>query len=412
MRLSVAAALAVIAVIVAGSLVYIYSGSIAGKPQAGYLLSITDPPQVPAGTSSLVLYYYSIAAHTTNSGWISANITGSVDLMRVLNSSQVLGSINLPNGSIVNQVRFNVSSASITINGTTYNVTVPSKSVTAHLVANSKVNSGSGALIDLSPVVVTIYTNSTSVPKDFVLVPSVIAISIGSRHVSLRAGEMEALNSSEREALDMLGSNISITGAALSASNGNVTDLLVTVRDNSNSSVDLHFIGVFGRENVVVNLSMFAAEANTILSRMAANASANSIGDFEDMMSRLNVTSAMLANLSTNSTLYNSLSARLAADLAQRTTEEGDFQENENMLPFLITANGTLAVPFASGEMNDNEDSPGFTLQPGQSHTFSFIGRITPASRYFTITPVAGANYRITVVGEEDARISTNVTAA
>ncbi len=227
-------------------------------------LSLTDPPQVPSGTTSLVINYSSLAVHTVAGAWITSNTSGSVDLLTLTNASQVLGNVNVSKGTIIDMARFYVSAVQITINGTAYNVTVPSGQVTAHLSTPSTVNGVTQVLVQLSPVVVTIFTNTT---PEFVLVPSVRAIAIGNASAARpREGERTSLSARERDDLEAAAPNITITSASLSEVNGS-TMLSITVKDNSNASVDLRHIGVRGAESVSVNAAAANQMADAIINR-------------------------------------------------------------------------------------------------------------------------------------------------
>ena len=89
------------------------------------LVTLTDPPIVPTGTQALYMNYSSVSVSylSHNSSGISmSNITGKIDLISLGNSSTVLANFNIPNGSSIQSVRFNVSSAYIVINNISYPV--------------------------------------------------------------------------------------------------------------------------------------------------------------------------------------------------------------------------------------------------------------------------------------------------
>lgn len=234
----------------------------AGTSYASVLL--TDPPQVPAGTSALVAGYSSIAVHSPSSGWISSNESGSVDLLTLTNTTQVLANLNLSTNTTIDMVRFAVSNATITVNGTTYNVTVPSGQITASLTP-SKVNGTTTVLVQLSPTIVTILTNTTPV---FVLVPSVRAAAIGNSSLKTppSVGAKAKLQSREKAELEAVAPNMTITNASLVQANGTV-HMSVTVKDNSNASVTLQHIAVRGKENISVNMSMVDNVTNAIINK-------------------------------------------------------------------------------------------------------------------------------------------------
>ncbi|MDE1768797.1 MAG: DUF4382 domain-containing protein, partial [Candidatus Micrarchaeota archaeon] len=165
---------------------------------------LTDPPVVPIGTTALVIAYSSVSVHaggTSAGGWVGASGSGTINLLSLVNTSEMIGTANIPSNSTVDMISFNVTSATITINGTTSNVTIPTRSVTAHIVGSTKVNATSGVLLDFSPTIATIYTANSTV---FVMVPSVRAIVIGNRNISVSSsiGAKETLNQSEKKTLE------------------------------------------------------------------------------------------------------------------------------------------------------------------------------------------------------------------
>ena len=136
--------------------------------QATSLMAIrlTDPPTVPAGTSALVISYSKIGVHLSNagnsSGWVYSNASGRINLLSILNVSSTIGAVALPLNASIEEIRFNISSADMTVNGTVYNVTVPSMTVTAHFSGRTDINATSSSiLLSLSPTIVSIITNSS-----------------------------------------------------------------------------------------------------------------------------------------------------------------------------------------------------------------------------------------------------------
>ncbi len=231
--------------------------------QSGTLtFQLTDPPEVPNGTQALVISYASLSAHYTakngSSSWAYAQGSGSVNLLSIVNVSQIIGKASIPLNATVDMVRFNITSATITINNVTSNVTVPSQQLTVHVTNANRVNGTESALIDLTPVVAAIYTSNSTV---FVLVPSVRAIVVGSSKASASAsvGATVSINATEKHDLELSRPNISISGASLSQS-GNTTSLSVTVVNNANTSVSIKHIAIFG--NYTVKISYQGVNAN------------------------------------------------------------------------------------------------------------------------------------------------------
>jgi len=227
------------------------------SPVATSLLTfqLIDPPQVPNNTQALVITYSSLNAHVLlangTSEWVSSSNTGSVNLLSLVNISQVIGSVNIPKNSTVDMVKFNITSATITIDNKTYNVTVPSQQIIVHVSNTQRVNGTASALIDITPVVASIYTNNSVI---FVLVPSLRAVVVPGS-TSTTVGAKVAINYTERHELESIKPNITISSISLSESN-NITLFKVNVVNNANTSVRIKHVLLFGNESISINTSV------------------------------------------------------------------------------------------------------------------------------------------------------------
>jgi len=227
------------------------------SPAATGLLTfqLIDPPQVPNNTQALVITYSSLSAHVLlangTSEWVSSSNTGSVNLLSLVNISQVIGSVNIPKNSTVDMVKFNITSATITIDNKTYNVTVPSQQIIVHVSNTQRVNGTASALIDITPVVASIYTNNSVI---FVLVPSLRAVVVPGS-TSATVGAKVAINYTERHELESIKPNITISSISLSESN-NITLFKVSVVNNANTSVRIKHVLLFGNESISINTSV------------------------------------------------------------------------------------------------------------------------------------------------------------
>lgn len=219
-------------------------------------ISLTDPPHVPNGTTSLYINYSGLellVAGSAGTKWIDVNSSGSVDLMGLINASKVIGNANISANTTLKSVRFDITNATITVDGSTYPVALQDN----HLVANvssSSNSTNSTVLLDLSPTVAVAYTNSSPV---FVMVPSICAVRIPGIQ-GRGAPHTKPLNNTEKYMISRTTPNITITSVSLSTVD-NVTTLSVAVKDNSNESVYLNHISIFGNANISSNLSLYAA---------------------------------------------------------------------------------------------------------------------------------------------------------
>ncbi len=254
-------ALGIIGIVVIIGIVYLATmqGVRTSLPQAvqgssQVALQLTDPPHVPSGTQALYINYSSLEAHASGaagSGWVQSNSSGRINLLELLNLSQTIGTVAVPNGTSIDMVRFFVTSSQITINGTTYNVTLPSGQVTANIQGDTRINASSSVLLSLSPTVVTILTSNTTV---FVMVPSVKAVILpnGTNQTTVKVGSRLSLGKEANMELERASPNITITGASLSVS-GNATKMSVTVKNNANVSIIIKHIGLYGNVSAAVN---------------------------------------------------------------------------------------------------------------------------------------------------------------
>ncbi|MDE1870913.1 MAG: DUF4382 domain-containing protein [Candidatus Micrarchaeota archaeon] len=335
---------------------------------------MTDPPQVPAGAQALVVTYSSVMAHTSggqNSGWVNVAGSGSVNLLAVVNSSQVIGNANISANSTINLIRFEITSANITVNGTTYNVTLPNSNLTIAVTGKTKVNSSTGVLVDFAPVVHAVYNDNSTA---FVMAPAAKATVVTNVSAGIGVGARIGLSASSMADIEDAAPNITITNATITV-NGNMTTVSVTVKDNSNSSVVLNNIFIRGQQNATVTQS--------------ANINAS-------VMESIN------GELNGNSMMMNESSGMHADALGTL----GLNIEHFDSLGFVVMSNGTLEVPTGVESLR----SSGYTLAAGSSATLSFNGVVSYNSGEIQSTPETGSQQQITVIGNEGARASTAAT--
>ncbi|MEM0147254.1 MAG: ArsR family transcriptional regulator [Candidatus Micrarchaeaceae archaeon] len=159
-----------IAVAIAGISYEIYSNQKISLP-----IYLTDPPQVPTGTQALNVKYSSVSLlinkSPTNKYWLTINSSGAINLISIINATAIIGKAELAANVKISKVRFNISSANITINNVTYPVSLASNSLIASL-NNSKVNASSELVLDFSPIIVPAFSFGT---LQFVMLPSLSA---------------------------------------------------------------------------------------------------------------------------------------------------------------------------------------------------------------------------------------------
>ncbi len=439
--------IAIVLVLVAAAVILILPPSASGSTGGLVALQLTDPAQVPAGASALVVSYSSLQVHLSNagneSGWVSAAGSGSVDLLGVINLSQTIGTVSISANATIDMVRFNVTSATITVNGTTHNVTVPSGAITAHVQGATSLGGNASILVELSPVVASIITNTSTI---FVLAPSVRAVVVGggSNSATLHVGAKASLTENDSAELERSRPNVSITSASLSVSSANVTHFSITLKDNSNASVAIKHVGLKGNIGVQYNSSKLVASADAFVANMtsrisnssfctAANASqggeagAGISSEQQDRIESLLRNSSLGSqvpdfelNIGAGETVSINSSICTPAGLANFTSHLQQFVLNRSMevqaeqsdrqiMSFSVQSNGTLSVPLGTEDFENSSQS--YTLQPGQSVTLSFNGAVSFGRGMFSVSPVVGSQYEVGAQTENAGIVFTNVTA-
>ena len=154
----------------------IFAGSLSGTftaPRGGFdpatpgFLSImlTDPPSVPQGVTGVFVTYSNLGLHAVGlgeAGWVWTGDTGTVETLGLVNVSQTISAGNVPSGSY-NAIDFVISSVQIEYGGLNYSAAVTSGRLIVPLHDALQVNSSapSAALIDLSPVVLNVGTQTS-----------------------------------------------------------------------------------------------------------------------------------------------------------------------------------------------------------------------------------------------------------
>ncbi|MCL4389243.1 MAG: winged helix-turn-helix domain-containing protein [Candidatus Marsarchaeota archaeon] len=445
--------------------------------QSNLVLSLTDPPQVPSGTTALTVSYSSLQAHLINgingSAWINVSGSGALNLMSLVNVSQVIGAAKVPNNAIINQIRFDITSAQITVNGTTYNVTVPNSQIIAELRSRAVINSSTNILVDLSPTVATIYTANSTI---FVLVPSVKAVVVSGAAANANLGTRRNLNDTEKAQLQLETPNIQITSASLSQDN-NTAMINVTVKNNANQSIAIKHITISGNFGVEVaplrfNLTGRVGIDHTqdqdipisaIDSIIDSNAGSNvkmdtGISSQSDLLTNSDMqqhtgiiaqSTAKTGNSTANSSVGTGIGAAIRGSIGvsgglsmhnrfrvesvdgievklgntNNSTAASNASTNASINALLhvgLTVKSLRTLNFIVSQngtlvlpqTGENFEGEGYMLQPNSTATFTFLAPIVYAQGHIRITLVPNSTYNVVVQGEDGARISENVTAS
>lgn len=126
---------------------------------------LTDPPHVPNGVTGVYVTYTNLAVHVADagnqSGWTTLSTAGAIDLMSTLNVSQTIAAVQVPTG-LYNALRFNVTSATVTLNSKNYTSFVANSELFIPIKGGIVVNDSkpSATIIDISPIVMNIGSSS------------------------------------------------------------------------------------------------------------------------------------------------------------------------------------------------------------------------------------------------------------
>ena len=196
-------------------------------------VQLTDPPHVPNGTKQLLVTYSEVQAQVKlangSSEYISSSASGKVNLLSLVNASTIIGSMQIPQNSIVNKINFNITNAEIEINNTEYPVILPTNEISAVVHGRTAVNGSSSVMVDFTPTVVTLDTNNTQL---YLLIPSVKAIFIGNIEVRGFIGGRSNLSKIDISSLNQIHSNVSIA-----------TRTITLTRDGMRLSININTSG-------------------------------------------------------------------------------------------------------------------------------------------------------------------------
>ncbi len=364
-----------------------------------YPVALTDPPSVPSGTSALWINYSGVEL-ITNSSPLFENITGSVNLLQLINVSKVIAVFNISKTTQVNQIRLIVSSAEIVINGSKYPVFLPSGVLKIPVT-----NATSGALVDLQPHVVVAYFGQQ---PEYILTPVATAVPF---NTTAKLGQTVPLPSQVIHKLHSALANITIVSASISFK-GNVTSISVTIKNNGQEPVVIYAVKIFGEWQTYIsaefNQSFFSSKGFGQMFPQGPPAGFNgSLTTYMPLMFFVyngSLTPFPAAPINPHGIRFFGPQGRM-----------GPFNFN-----FTFSINQTALANFTPPVWHGNF---GIILQPGQSITLNYTGVITPLKHFvhfrshiltnleiYTV-PVSGAQYYLRIYSVPPSN-STYVTKA
>jgi hypothetical protein len=387
-----------------------------------YAVALTDPPVVPSGTSAVLVSYSGVAVHAEGYGWIYANASGSVDLLALQNLSVVLAQVSVPANATVNEVRLYVTNASIVVNGTEYPLMLPSGVLKIPIVNASR--AARGALVDLQPHVTVAYVGDQPV---FIMAPAAVAVPL---NYTAPPGTVHHIPRELREEFRHFAANVAVTSAVIRVV-GNETIISVTVKNDGSEPVQVLGVGVDGNWSLSVPPITIRTEDLSATIRVFGATAKMHIVFFAN--------GTQLVPALRLAAPYVTVRSPLPPDamvMGYGTTYSGNETEFDHIMKDLLgntshSGPGPVSVAGPNGTtiVNGVSDEhfapvlgmPGYTLEPGQSATFTFEGAITLGPRLdiggsnwpvtITVTPIAGQPYGITVMTIPASNATATVTA-
>lgn len=266
-------------------------------------VQLTDPSFAPNKTQSINMSYSSLQlniANASGSEWIDTYATGSVNLYSLINLSKTIATLKIPLNSTVDSLRFNVTSANITVDGESHPLFLPNTQITAS-VTGSPGRNQSSLLIDFSPTIITIFTGNSTI---FAMVPSIHGVVVPSNKTGYSPNQISQLNTSSRAAMASAGPSIGLSAASF-GSDGNVTHISFTVTDNSNQAVTLRQLLIFGNLSAYVTIGSTPAKLPPSFSNVTSATLLNQ--SFSIIGNAINQLSSGSANLGSLSSILSHL---------------------------------------------------------------------------------------------------------
>ncbi|MGC8637264.1 MAG: DUF4382 domain-containing protein, partial [Athalassotoga sp.] len=101
-------------------------------PMTSFPVYIGDKPVSPSLIQHLYVTLNGFSVHATFSGtstWYTSPASGTYDLTTLVGTSIKFTGITLPASAMVTQIRFEISSATIVVNGNSYSLNIPSSTI-------------------------------------------------------------------------------------------------------------------------------------------------------------------------------------------------------------------------------------------------------------------------------------------
>ncbi|HLI46682.1 MAG TPA: DUF4382 domain-containing protein [Geobacterales bacterium] len=255
------------------------SQNIASVSNFNFVLSITDPPITIEGVNAIYLQYGNVLLHKVGGdNWLSINNSGSVELIGLVNSAQILAANNIENGDY-DMIRFTNITATVAYYGQNYTALTPSNELLVDINPVLSVRNGvvSTLLIDMIPRVVLSEGNNTSfllIPfaKAFVANdPSNFLVNVNKNKIPdiMKSGLKIQIKYEAIQNISSLRGDLVISNASI-----NPQRISITLTNNGSSQIELKLLLIYSNvvnpssKGVIVGAFMF--EPNGTLGRMSS----------------------------------------------------------------------------------------------------------------------------------------------
>ncbi|MEM0200972.1 MAG: ArsR family transcriptional regulator [Candidatus Micrarchaeaceae archaeon] len=438
-------------------------------------IQLTDPPQVPINTKSLILNYSSISVKTLSPNntqtWINITNPGSVDLMSLINTSEILGDIKIKSGYKLEGVILNAKNANIIIGNQTYPVILLNNKVYATVPQNSIINSNSSVLIDFSPTVSNVYTNNSIL---FIMTPSVKAIFSNNFKLFNNSKNGTKFNLTYYQYKSFLNknTNLSIISSNITQ-NKNNTSIKITIKNLGNKTINIKQIILSGqidsqillqnKSEIFINNNHFNNNINISIHKININNSKqigkisisviknksnnstliqnNQIETMKNSFFRIKQYYFDNQNILNNFQIKNMLFGEKLFEMPQNFSNN-NYEEitisNLNLsnpeeintklginlvyihqLVFFVNKNASLKIPqFSLFDMQNTnsfnnfmQNNTGYQLLPGNTVTLTFNGNITCGNNFIKGELLDNSTYKLVVIASNDTLSQTNVVS-
>jgi len=387
-------AAAALAILVISGLTYLTglpivkdNGSYQG-PTSLLVIQLTDPPQVPAGTTSLNMTYSSLALFVGEPTGVDSQVTtksitltpsggsATLDLLKLQNVSQTIASVSIPDGSTVYSATFTVTKLTIDVSGTKSTVALATGTTFTVTLANAPILHGTNvALLRLDPVVVSTSTG-------YSLIPSSVGVlrqseGQGEDHV----GYQHKITGDDEKDIDNARGSSSANLLSLTVS-GTTTSFTVQVTNTGTDPMNLNAIGLRGSFTV-------GGACSSTTTTTTATESGDSDHQGHDQCGprdhQVEVAFAPVIPITTTTTTTSTTTTSNACS--------------------------ALTLQQMNGEFGDDHDG-GLTLAPGQCVNLTFSGTITLGDSSITLVPstASGQTYQVHIIASNGASLQLDCT--